>query len=89
MNRAARRRAQKATAGYQHRLITASASSPQMANELRGRAVQALVEHDLWCAIRQRGACSCVPGISLVPFDGGTGVYEIDALDHAHRSSKQ
>lgn len=93
MNRHQRRRAarrfHKAMIGYRHRLDTAFHSSPGMADELRCRVVQAVIEHDAGCAIYLDRPCSCVPHISLVPFDGGDCVYLIDEHGRAHRRGKQ
>jgi hypothetical protein len=93
MNRHQRRRAEararKALPGYQHRLATAFHTNPSMADELRRRAVQTIVEHDSRCGIYRHRPCSCVPNISLVPFDGGDGVYIIDERGQAHRPSRQ
>jgi hypothetical protein len=88
MTRAARRRAAKEARrraaaearrshnpGYQHRLI---AAHEQLGNRLRGRVVQAVIEHDRWCSIYKGGACSCVPNISLVPADESGEVIVVD-----------
>jgi hypothetical protein len=92
MNRAQRRRAEakaRKLAGYWQRILTAFDSSPDMAEELRRRVINAVVEHDPWCAIYQQRPCSCTPNISLVPFDGEVGVYVVDEQGVARRSSRQ
>ena len=94
MNRHQRRKAEaeaksRKQAGYWQRILTAFDSSPTMADELRCRAINAVVEHDPWCAIYQHHPCNCSPTISLVPFDGGDGVYVVDEQGVARRNSKQ
>nr|WP_224741166.1 hypothetical protein [Bradyrhizobium sp. 2S1]MCK7667575.1 hypothetical protein [Bradyrhizobium sp. 2S1] len=93
MNRQQRRRAEararKGTLVYQHRLATAFQSF-DVVNEFRRRVVRAVVEHDDWCAIyTARHACSCTPNVSLIPFEGGDGIYVVDEQGQAHRASRQ
>ena len=92
MNRHQRRRAEaraRKAVGYQHRLAAAFQTCPEMADELRCRVVSGVIEHDDWCAIYRHRPCSCVPNISLLPFDADVGVYVIDEQGRAHRSSRQ
>ena len=51
--------------------------------------MHAVVEHDGWCAIYQNCPCSCTPNISLIPVDGGHGVYVIDERGQARKTGKQ
>ena len=79
MNRAQRRRAEararRSLQGYERRLVTAFQAA-DVANEFRRRVVHAVVAHDPACGIYTESCrCSCVPDISLVPFDGSDGLH--------------
>ena len=81
MNRHLRRQAKRRRrqlAGYRHRIAAAFAGM-----------MHAVVEHDGWCAIYQNCSCSCTPNISLIPVDGGDGVYVIDERGQARKTGKQ
>jgi hypothetical protein len=86
MNRAARRaaaaRARRGRRpGYLHRVVAAHAAH---ADQLRGKLVHSIIEHDAWCSIYQGGPCCCVPNISLRPHGGG----DVIVVDEDGRTRK-
>jgi hypothetical protein len=54
--------------GYMHRLLAAHAV---LGDQLRGKVVQSIIEHDAWCDHYKGRTCNCVPNIAWVPIDGG------------------
>lgn len=68
MNRraaASRARQTRAQSGYTHRLLAAPGA---IGDQLKGKVVHAVIEHDPWCGIYRREGCNCVPLISLGSF---------------------
>ena len=86
MNRRARRavaaQARGARPGYLHRLTRAHAA---LGDQLRGRVVQTMIEHDGRCAIYKGGTCNCVPNIWMHPVDGA----EIIIVDEHGQTTKR
>lgn len=78
------KRRRRQLAGYHHRIAAALDSLPAIAGMMH-----AVVEHDGWCAIYQNCPSSCTPNISLIPVDGGHGVYVIDERGQARKTGKQ
>jgi hypothetical protein len=82
---AARARRSGGRTGYEHRLMSAGLA---LADQLRGKVVYSIIEHDQWCGIYRGKGCNCVPNMSLVP-DGGREAFVVETNGTVRTTRRQ